>query len=1161
MTKLVAATKWIAALAVMVTFLVGIPVLLLAAPSPIDSERGIASIFQAIVDDGQIFDEAIISVLVGLAWLLWAYLLVAALAEVVGAVRGGVASVRGLSLGQSFARPVIAALMWSSTATTLAASTLGAGTVALATAPSAAAQPVTVDDSTSANNTTSVDRHGFGDPIPGEDIVEVGDGTLMIRGIQARSHLVETDDTMWDLAETHLGDGFRWREIANLNPDVDDPDLIVAGSLMYLPAEAINVNPPASTDVLPEPSSVTVADGDTLWDIADGHLVQSTGDQPGQDEIAALVADVDVADLASGDPNLIYPGETIELPAEPEVVVWTPDNDVDGGDADAEVAAIETESNTDLTAAIDAAEADWPMDAEVAAVEAEVAEAIPVEPAVEEGSPIDRPPAGLFFGQFPTDAAPPEPAADADITLGEVPPIPNAADVADTEFETDTSNGWDPQVAAVVADEEAATEPAATPNITVPGGVRVQPEVNSTVNPEDLAEPAGSRTVKSVNWTVLLAALPLLGGGIWAALRRRRRLTASRRPSRYAATETTEVEEDVTDALAGSSALERAAKLEALSAQIARWVPLDAPSLVAVTIDDETVAVLWDADLAPEPVGDPASVRVEGSSWLIAVDDLVSAIEAYPTHGLPALVHVGRLLSGRDLFVNLEELGRVNLEGEPRAIEQFSGRLAMELALSPLFGLGTLVLIDFGSQLAAIDNIEYYASSDEALRALAPRLPSLERAMTTNSALQLRAAGQLDSEISPIVVIDLSDSAPNAGLIAAADACVGGLCMLHAGDVETSWPVTIDHEHIHVGGALDVSVINNEPDEETIGKILAMVAADIEYEPADTIEGAVSDSFISEEPDAEEVEDEYRAGIHVLVQPEPDSLDNIDEWLVDPSDVPKAFADGRIVEVDDLVFLPDPEPLSSPTGVRLRMLGTVSIEGAEFSKKAARYLELVALMVARGGKITVNEISTHMFDGEGSVAAVHALLTRTRKALGETTEGEPRLSFETPTKQYELVDVCSDYQQIIEVCNQIKNDDTLSREEACQLMDSAAQLIEGPPYAAAGESFDWVFTAGEASQAILAADSLCRELGEVYLALGNYPRARWSIRQGLKACPACDELYEALIVVVAQDGTSSDLKALWAEIEASYEAADLEVPLSLAEVYGLALRGGVPSPV
>jgi len=235
------------------------------------------------------------------------------------------------------------------------------------------------------------------------------------------------------------------------------------------------------------------------------------------------------------------------------------------------------------------------------------------------------------------------------------------------------------------------------------------------------------------------------------------------------------------------------------------------------------------------------------------------------------------------------------------------------------------------------------------------------------------------------------------------------------------------------------------------------------------------------------------------------------------------------------------------------MLGAVTVEGAEFSVRASRYVELVALILALGGKITIGQINEYMYNGESTDKAVRHVLARTRKALGTTADGKPRLSHETATKQYELHDVSSDYQQILDVCEQITTDSSMSRDEACALMDSAAQLIEGPPYAAAGTSYDWIYTAGEANMARRSADKLCRELGNVYLALGNYNRARWSIRQGLRACSPCDALYESLIAVTAKDGTRSDLTALWHEITAAYEAADMEIPHELAASYGVAL--------
>lgn len=1124
MSKLIAAFRWLGAVFVTIGFLGGIPMLLIAAPSPFDSERGTLSIIRAIGSNTQIFDEALVSTLVGLAWILWAYLAVAAFVELISAARGGVASIRGLRMGQSFARPVVAALMWSTTATGLVASTIGAGTVALMNAPTAAAQPVALGQGHSHDD--SSDRHGFGQTVEADEVIDLGDQTFMIRGSQVRPHLVQADDTLWDLADEHFGDAFRWREIASLNPDIDDPDLIIAGTIIYMPTDAVNINLPneSSDGGLAAATSVTVSKGDTVWDLSADHLAQQTGEQPQPAEIAVLVDNVDSSQLMSGDPDVIYPGETIDLGADEAddgFKIWV----FDGPDVDPPTAT-EIGTTSGIEGPAENLAADHTLDGSpsVADLEAQTSA---------DGVALAEPPAGQFLGEMSSDARPPVPSEDGPINAEEVPPTPSTADNSE---HVDRSNGWDPPA----ADIEVAEAPlsASTPTVPIPAGDPVQPETNTTVNPDDLAESPGTRTVKSVNWSLLLGAVPLLGGGVWAALRRRRRLKTSRRPSRYKPAESTEAEVDITNALAGSSALERAARLEALSARIVPWVPVGAPQLVAVTIDNDDAAVLWDAELAPQPVGEADLVSVEGSTWRVALDELADVPPLHPLHGLPALIHLGRLMSGRDLFVNLEELQRVDLEGDPNMIEQLCGRLAMELALSPLFDLGTLMLVGFGKQLESIENVEYYETSEAACSAVMPRLGTLNRAMSVDSALQLRASGQLETNISPIVVIDLSDEAPHEDLISAAEASFGGLCLLHTGQSDSRWPVTVDTDSVHIGGSFDQTLKNIDVPDGVIDQIMTMVSAGIEYKPADTVEGKVSDS------------------LNVEVA---DTNNSVDEWEGEASSIVIAEATATIDDeasvFDELVAAnwADPDPLSSETGVRLRMLGAVTIEGAEFSKRAARYVELIALMLAKGGKITVTDISNHMYAGDGNPQAIHQLLTRTRRALGDTPDGEPRLSFETPTKQYELRDVSSDYQQVVDVCKLIKANSTLSHIEASQLMDSAVQLIEGPPYAGAGHTYEWIYTHGDATDAVIAADSLCRELGEVYLALGIYARARWSIRQGLKACPACDELYDALIRVTAAEGTSTDLSALWTEIQAAYAAADKEVPQTLADAYGSAL--------
>lgn len=61
-----------------------------------------------------------------------------------------------------------------------------------------------------------------------------------------------------------------------------------------------------------EPDSVVVAEGDHLWNISARHLETDTNDV-----IAPYwweVVEVNTPQLRSGDPDLIYPGEVVELP-------------------------------------------------------------------------------------------------------------------------------------------------------------------------------------------------------------------------------------------------------------------------------------------------------------------------------------------------------------------------------------------------------------------------------------------------------------------------------------------------------------------------------------------------------------------------------------------------------------------------------------------------------------------------------------------------------------------------------------------------------------------------------------------------------------------------------------------------------------------------------
>lgn len=85
--------------------------------------------------------------------------------------------------------------------------------------------------------------------------------------------VVQRRDSLWLLAERHLGDGMRWREIYSLNQGVpqqggrilSDPDLILPGWVLQMPADAVGLElpppaePPTLVPAIPTPPGSVAA--------------------------------------------------------------------------------------------------------------------------------------------------------------------------------------------------------------------------------------------------------------------------------------------------------------------------------------------------------------------------------------------------------------------------------------------------------------------------------------------------------------------------------------------------------------------------------------------------------------------------------------------------------------------------------------------------------------------------------------------------------------------------------------------------------------------------------------------------------------------------------------------------------------------------------------
>ncbi len=270
--------KGLAGLAGATALVVGVPAALLRwVGSPLPAGLPSVSDVAGALRDTYIPDEFLVKALALVCWLVWielvASLLVEAVAYARGRKAGSVPLAGGLQRGAARLVATVALLG-------VLVASRGGTSADRATQPLAAVAPQPAPMSLVVDQEDAGDVDGAGAPAVDDDPAAAA----------APSYEVQRRDTLWDIAERHLGDPFRWQEIFRLNegcPQADggcltDPDLIFAGWRLELPADAVGLVESAAE---PSPAADAPAPGphDDSSVVLDGGmvLINEDGGSPG----------------------------------------------------------------------------------------------------------------------------------------------------------------------------------------------------------------------------------------------------------------------------------------------------------------------------------------------------------------------------------------------------------------------------------------------------------------------------------------------------------------------------------------------------------------------------------------------------------------------------------------------------------------------------------------------------------------------------------------------------------------------------------------------------------------------------------------------------------------------------------------------------------------
>ncbi|WP_432003682.1 BTAD domain-containing putative transcriptional regulator [Streptomyces sioyaensis] len=1069
-------------LVALAALVVGLPLALLRIGTLPAGMPSVGDIGDALMapDDGQILFTAITLV----CWVLWAWFIASLVVEAAALLRHRAAPrVRGLAAPQRLAAVLLGGLLVLPSATAIAATPA----TAVAHGATAAPGPSTAHAPTPQKATHTGPRHTVG----------------------------ATGETVWDLAEHYLGDGRRHAEIRALNPSLPQTATLPAGTIVNLPAEASGVHTPlaaaapasaeASTRQEAKTETYTVAAGDSLSGIAQKKL----GDGDRWTDIYAENKDT------IHDPDLIYPGERVDLPQQ-EV---TPAPPAEGSKHDQD-AAPQHEQHTPE-----------PDDANNAA---------PHHEHQQQGTGGEK-----------------------------TQPAPHTPDASDEKSGGQQGHTAAPQHEPADPAEPENAEPTAphSPTNATPAPHQPAPAADST--------PASSGQIAAIGGGVLAAAL-LSTVATRRILQQRRRHRGRRIALPEDGAAATEQNLRTAEAALDTTMLDGALRTAAVHLTAA---DRELPPLSAAVIGPREIVLHLTEPAAPVPPFTAAPDALQRWTCSTRGGDLLPQEQTDDVESpYPTLASLGWDQQGHLILLDLENAGHLHLTGADRhrvlrtlALELAASEFADHLTVSAIGpsapGLReelperVIEHADVAGARAALRT--HHTEQQRALAIMGA--PGLRRARTGEETaaawsphlLFANADDVAGTELEDLrqVVADYPRSATALVTTGSGAAALPGAQVV---DADTSaGPITLLLPGTEVEVSCNVQALSDE-DYAYALQVLATTRADDvpAAQPVATPPKAVPDppqyTTATEEPAAAPVtpravapasppaqvpslmaqfavyedepptdaDDQPHAPVGDTESEAADGLPSVDEMdaaATSGSSAAAAQQRGPAVHAHVSILKETPEPLPEPEvavdsagdGPVVRMLGPVDIEGARGSiesKRKRTCIELAAWLVLHPN-LDHHAVDEAMWPGRDTARKYrNATVSRLRTWLGTDEDGNPFFPpiATTSDARYALAPaVDSDWHHFQRLTAAAA---TSPGPQAAAQLRAALELVRGRPFSGVN-SRRYAWAEHQAQDMISAIVDAAADLAEHCLAQGDPRGALWAATKGLDAAPEMENLY------------------------------------------------------